>query len=47
MNKKQKRVEEMLEQILRNQRDIMRWIGKDPNGYFKYRIEETGELLWR
>ena len=32
-------------QILKNQLDIMRWIGKSQDGYFKYRIEETNELL--
>ncbi len=34
-----------IKQILRNQLDIMRWIGTDPDGYFKCRIEETDELL--
>ena len=36
-----------INQILKNQRDIMIWIGKGKyyEGYFSKRIEETEELL--
>ena len=46
-----KKETKMLKQILRNQKDIMIWIhGMNAKksyyeGYFKYRIEETEELI--